>query len=160
MTDFFRYILFRTEAWTLTGAFLMIGVYMTQALDTSRPREGAGAAAGILIVGAIMTGLAGGVCATLWQLLRLMTGHRVPNAPLLLNAVAAARPGMLKGALIGFGICFLIAMIMTGLFILTNEKTGMIYGTRAIWIWGWGVGGAGLGASIASIGGLLKQVSN
>jgi hypothetical protein len=154
MADFFRYILFRTEAWTVTGALVIVGIYIGQVLDASKPKDSAGTICGTLLVGAIGTGVIGGLCAALWQAMRRVTGHRVPAAPALFEAVAAARPGMVKGAAIGFAVCFAIAVAMTGLFVLTNEKTGVILGSRIVWMAGAGIAGASLGAAIASIGGL------
>ena len=158
MGDYFRYVFFRTETWTFTGSLVMICIYLTLLLDVSRPRDNAGTIIGTLLTGAVCTGLAGGCCAALWQLIRLITGHHPPKTPGLRSAIAAARPGMLKGAFIGSGAFLVIAFMMTGLFVLTNERTGTLLGFRIAWIIGCGVAGAALGAGIASIGGLSKQV--
>ena len=158
MIDFFRYIFFRTEAWTVTGALFMVCIYLTTVLDASRPRDPLSVMIGTLLAGMIGAGLTGGLCAALWQTMRLITGHRVPNAPRLFAALVGARPTMWKAAVIGFGICFVIGLVMTALFMLTNEKTGMFLGSRIAWQLGCGVAGGALGAGIASIPALLRQV--
>jgi hypothetical protein len=154
VVDLFRYVLFRTEAWTVTGTLLMAAIYLSQLLDASRPRDSAGAVVGVVLTGAIGTGLLGGVCAALWQVVRKVAGRGVPSCPELWAALAVARPGMLKGAVIGFAVCLLIGLAMSGLFVLTRERTGMLLGSRIAWQIGCGLAGGALGAAIASVGGL------
>jgi hypothetical protein len=162
MADFFRYILFRAEAWTFTGILFMAGLYLSQILDVTRPRDSAGVIIGTVLFGGFLTGIAGGACALIWQTVRIAGRRHVPNAPALTTAIVEARPGLVKGAIIGGVLCLMAALVMTALFTLTNERTGTFMGSRIIWLIGCTIAGAAIGSSIASVGGLtkvLKQAS-